>query len=1156
MDAFITHKNVVSSYRDYLSSFLSVADPRIQSEIQKAFESDGFIPEPLVQFNPAYKTAESLTELANRNKVHKHLPATIGNYSLYEHQVEALIKGIDNKGFVVTSGTGSGKSLTYLSAIFNSIFNEGDRKKKGIKAILVYPMNALINSQEEEIRKFAANYTKAIGKPFPITFAKYTGQEGSENREKTKIEEPDIILTNYMMLELIMTRATEAWMRTSIQDNLQFLVFDELHTYKGRQGSDVSFLIRRIKNHCNRKLICIGTSATMVSEGTPIQKKEAVAQVASTIFGETFAAEQIIQEHLKTCTSGTFPSAPNLRSSVLNGISGEDDEITFINHPLANWLELKVALKDNEGTLERGAPLSILDMAKKLHEDTEVGVNVACGIITELLQWAEGLNEKNRLAGTQKTFMPFKFHQFISQTGSVSVTLESRSNRKISIKSGRYIKEQGEEKLLYPVLFSRYSGYDFICVKKDVGNQILQPRATEDDFPVHTQKELKLLGLSEENLKYGYLVIDEGEEFWNDNWVDLAPDSWLKPNRLDLKDYYEWHMPELIYFNSKGDYSFEPEYPLRGYYIPANLRFDPTASVFYEDAKTNERTKLMSIGHEGRSTATTVLTYSVVKSLLDQNESIENQKLLSFTDNRQDAALQSGHFNDFIAVVRLRAAIYKALLNAQSGLDSTNITDNVFRELKLKESDYAKDELCSRDPDFPETENEKAIKQYLLIRIFGDLKRGWRYTLPNLEQTALLQMDYQRLDKLVALDDRFQSMQLFDTSLPQKRREILLQLFNFFRTNFSVYHRILDENIIETENFLRDRLDENKLWSLEPNEKIDRPTFMVAANPGRTRREVYVASIGSRSGLGKYLQREFKAANLPSLNQDQFREWIETLCDLLTDTGFLIQRDVHGVNGIVRGYLLRSDKLIWKAGDGQNVLQDQTRINAARPLNIKPNLFFKQLYQTDFESFRRELIGREHTGQLSSDDRIKREDQFRTGKLAGLFCSPTMELGIDIKDLNIVHMRNVPPSPANYAQRSGRAGRSGQTALVITYCSAWSSHDQHYFNAAGKMVAGTVVAPRIDLLNDELLTGHFNAMILMDLGIPELKSSVAALLDLENEQNITIKQSIQDTIEHGVLNRKQQWIENFKAVILSLEPRTSKNMVVYQPVARTKSKFL
>ena len=149
------------------------------------------------------------------------------------------------------------------------------------------------------------------------------------------------------------------------------------------------------------------------------------------------------------------------------------------------------------------------------------------------------------------------------------------------------------------------------------------------------------------------------------------------------------------------------------------------------------------------------------------------------------------------------------------------------------------------------------------------------------------------------------------------------------------------------------------------------------------------------------------------------------------------------------------------------------------------------------------LEGREHTAQVSQRQREWREWRFRFEKedrenltknaadlkavgeseqfLPALFCSPTMELGVDISALNAVYLRNVPPTPANYAQRAGRAGRSGQAAVIVTYCAAQSPHDQYFFERRNEMVAGVVRPPALDITNEELVRSHLHAVWLGQL---------------------------------------------------------------------------
>ena len=193
MNVFDLRDRVVSDYASYIRSFIDIADPAISQKVDSDLAEGKLWPDPLLQFNPAYEQVGTVEEIAQTGLLHHALPDIFKGYSLYQHQLEAIRLGIAGKDFVVTSGTGSGKSLCFFVPIVDAIVRarKAGRARK-TSAIIVYPMNALANSQMNEIDKFISQ--SGLPSDLKPIVRRYTGQESQEDRRRIADDPPDCLL--------------------------------------------------------------------------------------------------------------------------------------------------------------------------------------------------------------------------------------------------------------------------------------------------------------------------------------------------------------------------------------------------------------------------------------------------------------------------------------------------------------------------------------------------------------------------------------------------------------------------------------------------------------------------------------------------------------------------------------------------------------------------------------------------------------------------------------------------------------------------------------------------------------------------------------------------------------------------------------------------
>lgn len=980
MDAFGIRDRLIDGYRSFTEGFVEIQDERIRNEVEKLGDQGRQWPDPWLSLNPSFKTGGSVEELVARGILHakcadifrpKKDMADRGatSITLHKHQSDAVEIAAQRKSYVLTTGTGSGKSLAYIVPIVDRVLRAGSGK--GIKAIIVYPMNALANSQMEELSKFLHHGFEGES---PVTFARYTGQEKGEERESILKNPPDILLTNYVMLEYVLTRPEERQSLIRAASGLQFLVLDELHTYRGRQGADVALLVRRLRDACHAQdtLQCVGTSATMSSGGTITEQQSDVAAVASRIFGTTVQADQVITETLVQATTASDATPEQLRKAVEERGDAEFSSATLSggyatmpSDPLAFWIEDTFGLttETGSGRLVRSAPKTVTGAAATLAELTgeELG-RCATAIRATLLAGSKAKFP------TGRPLFAFRLHQFISKGGSLYTTAEAEDIR--LIQTDFQVITGAEEKRLYPLAFCRECGQEYLMARLTETSGITRFIARhelkfQDDGGIDDGKD-------------GYLFISTDQE-WPAQAVGEGrlPASWLT-NALSGHPIIESkrkRVPVRYRIQPGGEAALDNEATAPdgqvAAWIPGGLGFCLNCQVTYESARSGEFSKVVTLDQEGRSSAMTVIATKLVqllKSDFGRDLSPQAKKLLTFVDNRQDASLQAGHLNDFVQVAQLRSALYRAVADAgEKGVEAGELGSAIVKTLSLEWSDYAQIE----DPLDPKP-TIRALHDVVTYRALRDLQRGWRITLPNLEQTGLLLVDYPHARILAERENRWDSAHyVLRDADPGKREEIIHVLLDEFRRLLAIE---AEELSVESLNKVKSRSREylTGVWAL-PEREPDPNVGLVSTETKKSGTFRNVLPVTAHGTFGRWLARTAVPKNsaLTKLPMSEVNEVIASLFEVLLAAGLITE--VH--EGKQSGYRLKLSSMVLRKGDGAYGAPDLLRRTYHPDQKPRVIKFFRDLYlETGAELAG--LRAAEHTAQVRSEDREDREQAF------------------------------------------------------------------------------------------------------------------------------------------------------------------------------------
>lgn len=1058
LDPLAASSAIDASYRRYLKTLLAPRDPKLASAFDSAIdESDLLTKGPLLEVTPPYAPGASLADLIEDGTLHEDfslldsdaLPTT---RPLYQHQEAAIRKVVAGRNLVVSTGTGSGKTESFLVPILNSLVEERARGTlgPGVRALLLYPMNALANDQLKRLR--------GLLKGMPdITFGRYTGEtEQSKrdaestfraanpgqdrlpnellSREEMRANPPHFLLTNYAMLEYLLLRPADLDLFDGEHAGTwRFIALDEAHVYDGAQGAEVALLLRRLRQRVgrDRPLQCIATSASLTGKTPETQGIEATA-FARNLFDLPFEfiADDLNRQDLVIPTRLRRSDTPtwSMEESDLIQLSEPTADLKSLaaqaaNRDPADALHTEKHISDLQAILARG-PVSVHELETQLWP----GSADSARNLEALVALGSKVFDANG-----NPVLSARYHLFVRATEGAFVSFGDDGP---TVLLGRHEVDPVSGRAVFEFGTCQRCGAVHLAGEREViqGREFFRP-AKKDG-------QVRWLVLTE---TAGESMLDEDE-------ATLAQDG---------DSVAETHVRHLCAgCGALGS----------GECTQAACPGGPTLRV-REHARTSAvMSKCTECGARARqvirrlrtdtNAAPAVITTALYQHLPPASDDTveevgEGRKLLMFSDSRQAAAFAAPYLGKTYG--RMIERRYLTMV----------LTDPKYRGEQLSAEDLA-DYAAKKATNayhFEETATRSTIRRTVNPWVVAELMAlDQRQSLEGLGLMAVRMFRSRRAE----LPPAFAALGLTD----DESWGLLDELLKVVRLQGAV--TLLDDVDIKAEIF-EPRNTQVRIRSMNSDPRKRIISWLPAGRAGTTNNRILfvrkvLAALGSDMQAEKFLEGCWRFL----LTQEMFR--------LVAD------------KSAGDAYQVDHEKLRILPGDDCDWYQCSTcrRLTANNVRNVCPhgacdgvlNEFRVPAVEDDANHYRTlyrsmrpaPLSAKEHTAQWEPKAAAAIQREFIDGKVNVLSCSTTFELGVDVGDLQSVVLRNMPPKTSNYVQRAGRAGRrAASAALALTYAKR-SSHDLSKYQNPESMIAGEMRIPWVPIENERIARRHAHSV--------------------------------------------------------------------------------